>query len=286
MAIPAEGVLAGKGGKQAALPLPPKPAQQKKVAVKPKPEAVIDISSSETEQAKREKPNRKKAIEASSSKKKGQTLTSTLTARSKAVCGLRNKPKVQIIDIDASDATNELAAVEYVEDMYKFYKEAESESHVYDYMDSQLEINQKMRAILVDWLIEVHNKFELSPETLYLTINLVDRYLASKIVQVLVMEKKVLDGLEWSLTVPTPYVFLIRFIKASLPNEPDVNNMTFFLAELGMMNYATVLYCPSMVAASTVYGARCTLNKTPLWRYHLTMKGRMWEWCCRKKSRS
>lgn len=85
MAIPAEGVLAGKGGKEAALPLPPKPAQQKKVAVKPKPDAVIVISSSETEQVKREKHNRKKANEASSSKKKGQTLTSTLTARSK-VC--------------------------------------------------------------------------------------------------------------------------------------------------------------------------------------------------------
>lgn len=41
--------------------------------------------------------------------------------------------------------------------------------------------------------------------------------------------------------------------------------MTFYLAELGMMNYATVMYCPSMVAASAVYGARCTLNKTPLW---------------------
>lgn len=38
---------------------------------------------------------------------------------------MNNKPKAQIVDIDAEDATNELAAVEYVEDMYKFYKEAE-----------------------------------------------------------------------------------------------------------------------------------------------------------------
>jgi cyclin B len=34
-----------------------------------------------------------------------------------------------------------------------------------------------MRAILVDWLIEVHFKFKLLPETLFLTINLIDRYL-------------------------------------------------------------------------------------------------------------
>jgi len=34
-----------------------------------------------------------------------------------------------------------------------------------------------MRGILVDWLVEVHLKFKLVPETLYLTINLIDRYL-------------------------------------------------------------------------------------------------------------
>lgn len=41
---------------------------------------------------------------------------------SQAACGIANKPKPQIVDIDAADATNELAAVEYIEDMYKFYK--------------------------------------------------------------------------------------------------------------------------------------------------------------------
>jgi cyclin B len=34
-----------------------------------------------------------------------------------------------------------------------------------------------MRAILVDWLIEVHYKFKLMPETLFLTMNLIDRFL-------------------------------------------------------------------------------------------------------------
>jgi len=34
-----------------------------------------------------------------------------------------------------------------------------------------------MRAILVDWLVEVHLKFKLVPESLYLTVNLIDRYL-------------------------------------------------------------------------------------------------------------
>lgn len=56
----------------------------------------------------------------------------------------------------------------------------QNEGRAHDYMDSQPEINEKMRAILIDWLIQVHHKFELSPETLYLTINIIDRYLASK----------------------------------------------------------------------------------------------------------
>ena len=34
-----------------------------------------------------------------------------------------------------------------------------------------------MRAILVDWLIDVHLKFKLVNETMFLTINLIDRYL-------------------------------------------------------------------------------------------------------------
>ncbi|KAB1199677.1 G2/mitotic-specific cyclin S13-6 [Morella rubra] len=86
---------------------------------------------------------------------------------------LDNKPKEQIVDIDAADAGNDLAAVEYVEDIYKFYKLVEHENRLHDYIDSQPEINESMRAILVDWLIDVHKKFELSLETLYLTLNIV-----------------------------------------------------------------------------------------------------------------
>ena len=47
----------------------------------------------------------------------------------------------------------------------------------FGYMSKQTDINEKMRAILIDWLIEVHLKFKLLPETLFLTVNLIDRYL-------------------------------------------------------------------------------------------------------------
>ena len=46
------------------------------------------------------------------------------------------------------------------------------------YMSRQRDINGKMRAILVDWLVDVNLKFKLLPQTLFITINLVDRYLS------------------------------------------------------------------------------------------------------------
>ena len=49
-------------------------------------------------------------------------------------------------------------------------------------MRSQTDINEKMRAILIDWLVEVHLKFKLMPETMYLTVNIIDRYLEKKVV--------------------------------------------------------------------------------------------------------
>eukprot|EP00392_Amoebophrya_sp_AT5.2_P003104 g3109.t1 len=46
-----------------------------------------------------------------------------------------------------------------------------------EFLDKQMEISSRMRGILLDWLVEVHYKFKLQPETLYLCINLIDRFL-------------------------------------------------------------------------------------------------------------
>nr|CAB58998.1 CYCB1-1 protein [Petunia x hybrida] len=279
---------------------------KKKASDKPAvQEAVIVISPDEEV---KKKTIEKSPLSKRKAKKTGKTLTSTLTARSKAACGLSNRPKNEIDDIDAADAANHLAVVEYVEDIYNFYKLTEDESRVNNYMEFQPELNHKMRAILVDWLIEVHRKFELMPESLYLTINILDRFLSMKTVprkelqlvgisamliackyeeiwapevndfmhisdnvytrdHILQMEKAILGKLEWYLTVPTPYVFLVRYIKAAMPSDDqEIQNMAFFFAELGLMNYTTTIsYCPSMLAASAVYAARGTLNKGPLW---------------------
>ena len=81
-------------------------------------------------------------------------------------------------DIDGRDSDDPLCATAYVGDMYNHFREKEHVTSVRPgFMTRQSHINERMRAILVDWLVEVHLKFKLVPETLYLTINLIDRYL-------------------------------------------------------------------------------------------------------------
>ena len=87
-------------------------------------------------------------------------------------------------DIDAVDADNPLAAPEYAADIYaNFHRVEESFRAPSNYMDNQPEVTPWMRGVLVDWLVEVHLKFKLMPETLYITVNIIDRFLALKTVK-------------------------------------------------------------------------------------------------------
>lgn len=78
--------------------------------------------------------------------------------------------------------------LEYIDSIFMYLKHFENENQCLytrrGYMkESQYDINEKMRAILLDWLIEVHLKFKLQQETFFLTINLIDRYLDKKTIQ-------------------------------------------------------------------------------------------------------
>ena len=44
------------------------------------------------------------------------------------------------------------------------------------YMLQQKKIDETIRSTLVDWLIQIHYNFKLWPETLFLTVNVIDRY--------------------------------------------------------------------------------------------------------------
>ena len=72
---------------------------------------------------------------------------------------------------------------EYIEDiLHNLLKEEKENKIKIDsfYFKNQPEINEKMRAILIDWLIDVNNKFCFKEETLYIAINIIDTYLSIK----------------------------------------------------------------------------------------------------------
>ncbi|KAM6143239.1 G2/mitotic-specific cyclin-B3 [Erethizon dorsatum] len=65
----------------------------------------------------------------------------------------------------------------YAKEIFSYLKDREEKFILKKYMKRQTEITSDMRAILVDWMVEVQMSFDMSHETLYLAVKLVDHYL-------------------------------------------------------------------------------------------------------------
>uniref|UniRef100_A0A5B6YQ56 Putative cyclin-B3-1 isoform X2 n=1 Tax=Davidia involucrata TaxID=16924 RepID=A0A5B6YQ56_DAVIN len=234
-----------------------------------------------------------------------KSYTSLLMARSKlledhgGVMKLENLPSIY-------DDCNHLEVAEYVDDIYQYYwvMEAQNQS-LANYMAIQPDITSQMRGILINWLVEVHLKFDLMQETLYLMVTLLDQYLslvtikknemqlvgltalllASKYEdfwhprvidlisisaesytrdQMLVMEKAILKKLKFRLNSATPYVFMLRFLKAA-QSDTKLEHLAFYLIELCLVESEALKFKASLLCASAIYVARCTLQMTPAW---------------------
>ncbi len=84
---------------------------------------------------------------------------------------------------DRGDVADPRFVSEYVNQIFEKMLQIESQNSpiVGDYMTAcQTDLSERMRGVLVDWLVEVHWKFKLYPETLFLTVNLLDRFLSVK----------------------------------------------------------------------------------------------------------
>lgn len=78
---------------------------------------------------------------------------------------------------------NETKCLEMASDIYKYLVHHEKKFVLDEnYMEGG-EPTSKMRRILVDWLVQVHLRFHLTPETLHLTVFIMDRILEKKITQ-------------------------------------------------------------------------------------------------------
>merc|ERR1719435_198608 len=83
------------------------------------------------------------------------------------------------VDIDAEDRENPQLCAEYAPEIYAYLRSLEAGVGytVGDDFLAGCPITGKMRAVLVDWLVEVQQQFRLLQETFFLTLDIVDRYL-------------------------------------------------------------------------------------------------------------
>jgi len=83
-------------------------------------------------------------------------------------------------DIDKDDEDDPQLVTDYVNQIYIYLRNLEQVQSVEaDYLGGQRggSLLPKMRAVLVDWLVEVHQQFSMLQETLFLTVAILDRYL-------------------------------------------------------------------------------------------------------------
>jgi len=89
-----------------------------------------------------------------------------------------NSPE-NIEDIYEQDAANPQLCAEYASDIYRYLGSLEMKPELLvcdDYLVG-CPTNGKMRAVLIDWLVEVQQQFKLLQETLFLTVSIIDRFL-------------------------------------------------------------------------------------------------------------
>jgi len=92
-------------------------------------------------------------------------------------------PPPGVEDYDKENWDDPNTCSEYAMDIFSYYKTREAQFRLPDYISIQPEISKMMRAILVDWLVEVQESFELNHETLYTAVKILDTYMSKKVVQ-------------------------------------------------------------------------------------------------------
>ncbi|NXV36274.1 CCNB1 protein, partial [Rissa tridactyla] len=99
-------------------------------------------------------------------------------ARSEDVlCQAFSDVLLDVEDVDVDDGDDPNLCSSYVKDIYKYLRELEENKPVRPkYLDGQ-EINGNMRALLIDWLVQVQVKFRFHQETLYMAVGIIDCFL-------------------------------------------------------------------------------------------------------------
>lgn len=203
-----------------------------------------------------------------------------------------------------AEELSRLTADEYQEDVMEHMMHMESQTLPdVNSIDIQTEIQWFMRPYLLDFLVEAHAAFQLLPETLFLAVNLLDRYCSRRVVYkrhyqlvgcaaLLIaakygdkkdrvptvkelksmccslyddemftqMEWHVLQTLNWMVGHSTVDAFL-QIALSEAPEDPEVEHMTLYIAEIALFHKEFVSTRPSVLARSALALARCVLNR-------------------------
>ncbi|XP_040009446.1 G2/mitotic-specific cyclin-B2-like isoform X2 [Xiphias gladius] len=93
------------------------------------------------------------------------------------LCQAFSEALLSVQDVDEQDADLPQLCSEYVKDIYNYLHLLEVQQAVRANYMQGYEITERMRALLIDWLVQVHSRFQLLQETLYLTVAVLDRFL-------------------------------------------------------------------------------------------------------------
>lgn len=207
-----------------------------------------------------------------------------------------------IADLDAQDVDDPLMVAEYVVEIFDYLRELEKATMPNpDYMDHQSGLEWHLRGVLVDWLIEVHTRFHLLPETMFLAVNIIDRFLSARVVE---LDRLQLVGIT-AMFIASKYEEVLsphvqnfkhvaddgfteeeilkaeRFVLAALdydlsyPNPMnflrriskadnyDIQTRTLakYFLEISLLDHEFMIYPPSFIAAASMYLARLILER-------------------------
>jgi len=101
------------------------------------------------------------------------------------------------VNLDAGDSEDLLMVSEDAVEIFKYMRQTEVQAPFprclnscsqlttlpnSEYMASQKELAWPMRGILLDWLVQVHARFQMLPKTLFLCVNIIDRFSSARVV--------------------------------------------------------------------------------------------------------
>ncbi|KAL2828905.1 cyclin-like protein [Aspergillus cavernicola] len=252
-----------------------------------------------------DEPPRKKVDVEKVVEKKTKVISLEVEAKSQTQTeDLERSPEDFVADLDTEDLDDPLMTAEYVVEIFEYLQELEMETLPNpDYIDHQPDLEWKMRGILVDWLIEVHTRFRLLPETLFLAVNLIDRFLSAEVValdrlqlvgvaamfiaskyeEVLsphvanfshvadetFSDKEILDAerhLLATLEYNISYPNPMNFLRRiSKADNYDIRTRTLgkYLMEISLLDHRFLRYPQSQVSAAAMYLARLILERGP-----------------------